>query len=149
MTPHKQLNLHKPLEGQIGDCFRTVIACLLDLHPSDVPHFYQEVWHEPDAAQTAERELRKFLRHYDLDFIEVAYKDTLLNVMEAQAIMNPGIYYLLTGNSANGVGHVVICCGDQIVHDPAIDNSGIVGPSDTGNYHITWLVPSLMRRLAC
>jgi hypothetical protein len=149
MTPHKQLQLHKPELNQIGDCFRTVLACLLDLHPSDVPHFYQEVWHEPDAAQLADREARKFLAHYDLDLIEVAYCDTLLNVLEGQAQNNPGVYYMLTGRSANNVGHVVICCNDEIVWDPAIDNSGISGPLSGGTFIISWLVSSRMRRPAC
>ena len=38
MTPHKQLNRHRPEEGVFGDCYRTAIACLLDLRPQDVPH---------------------------------------------------------------------------------------------------------------
>ncbi len=36
MTPNKQLNLHEPAAGVIGDCWRTCIACLLDKSPSDV-----------------------------------------------------------------------------------------------------------------
>ena len=40
MTPQTQLNKHDPANGVYGDCGRTVIACLLDLHPSEVPHFW-------------------------------------------------------------------------------------------------------------
>ena len=43
---------------------------------------------------------------------------------------NPNIYYMLTGKSKNNVGHVVVCCNDRIIHDPSLDNSGIVGPID-------------------
>jgi hypothetical protein len=42
--------------------------------------------------------------------------------------------------SKNGCSHVVIAKGDQIVHDPAIDNSGIIGPNDDGFYHVGFLL---------
>ena len=58
MTPHKQLIKHDPENGQWGDCGRTAIACLLDLHPSDVPHF----WEGPERAdRDPETECRKWL----------------------------------------------------------------------------------------
>ena len=38
MTPQNQLHKHDPANGVYGDCGRTAIACLLDLHPS--PHFW-------------------------------------------------------------------------------------------------------------
>ena len=46
MTPHAQTILADPKRGdghdaygRPGDCWRTAIACLLDLDPLDVPHF--------------------------------------------------------------------------------------------------------------
>ena len=39
MTPYKQLNHHDPDNGIIGDCYRTAIACLLDLPPDALPNY--------------------------------------------------------------------------------------------------------------
>ena len=46
MTPHTQTILADPArndghdaDGNPGDCYRTAIACLLDLEPESVPHF--------------------------------------------------------------------------------------------------------------
>jgi hypothetical protein len=41
-----------------------------------------------------------------------------------------------------GTAHVVIALNDAIVWDPALDDSGIVGPADDGYYWIEFLVPA-------
>jgi hypothetical protein len=38
MTPHKQRFRHDPANGIYGDCWRTAIACLLDIQPEEIPH---------------------------------------------------------------------------------------------------------------
>ena len=58
-------------------------------------------------------------------------------------MFNPDIYFMLIGKSANGTNHVVICCNHKIVHDPSPVDSGIVGPSNNGNYFVEFLVPLL------
>jgi len=50
-------------------------------------------------------------------------------------------YYILGGNSKTGVGHSVICCGNQIVWDPSLDDSSIIGPMDDDLYWVTILTP--------
>ena len=47
--------------------------------------------------------------------------------MDRMGAWNPGLYYILGGNSRHGVGHFVICANDKIVHDPSLDETGIVG----------------------
>jgi len=51
MRFHKQLiTNHNPESGIFGDCQRTAIACLLDKHPSDVPHFATpETWNNGET----------------------------------------------------------------------------------------------------
>ena len=40
MIFHSQLIKHDPDNGQWGDCFRTCIACIFNVHNvTDVPHF--------------------------------------------------------------------------------------------------------------
>ncbi|GGA55147.1 hypothetical protein [Pelagibacterium lentulum] len=47
-----------------------------------------------------------------------------------------------SGKSRNDVAHVVVCCNDEIVHDPTIDQSGIVAPTDDGFVHVEFLIPA-------
>lgn len=139
MTPHKQLFRHRPDEGQIGDCWRTAIGCLMDRSPHDVPHFVQDCWQNSGRGN---QNARAWLALHNLGFIETPYASAPLpDVLAAVGAVNPNTYYLLGGNSRNGVGHSVICLDDRIVWDPAIDDSGITGPMDDGYYWVSFLIP--------
>ena len=39
MRPQQQKFKHDPANGSYGDCFRTALACILDLDRDEVPHF--------------------------------------------------------------------------------------------------------------
>lgn len=141
MKFHKQLFRHRPAEGSIGDCHRTAIACLLDLEPHEVPHFAEQTWNaDTDAWDRAWKDwlLSKGYRAAGVAFT-VAALDELMKIM---AVCAPGIFYLLGGTSKNGTAHTVIGCGGEIVHDPAIDDSGIAGPlQPEGCYTVHYLIP--------
>lgn len=147
MTPYKQLFRHRPDQDEIGDCWRTCIACLLDRRPETVPHFVKlGGW---DNVASSNLLTRAWLQtEKKLDFIELPITGGtgLGGVLSMLGRFNPGIHYLLGGNSKNGCGHSVVCLDDQIVWDPSLDDSGIVGPMDDNFYWATWLVPSLLRR---
>ncbi len=143
MVKHKQLFRHRPEQGLIGDCWRTAIGCLLDMAPNEVPHFLQDCWND-NAKGNANASA--WLATQGLAFVEVAYGGDLAGVMASVKSINPDTYYLLGGNSANACGHSVIACNDEIVWDPSIDDSGIVGPMDDGYFWVTWLVPLLLKR---
>ncbi|VFR81092.1 hypothetical protein RAN3_2518 [plant metagenome] len=145
MTPQKQAFRHKPEEGIYGDCRRTAITCILDLPRDDVPHFglhfgNSEAFHEAERVFLASRGLSK---------INVVYQDSLENVLMTLQATNPDAYYLLGGTSRTGVGHSVVGLGGQIIWDPSLDDSGIVGPMDDGFYWVSYFVPLVaMRRAA-
>ena len=131
MQFQKQLFRHRPDDGLYGDCFRTAIACVLDLQPDEVPHFAhglgpksEEMW---DRAQA-------WLRERDLWLIAIVYPGELDlgEVLMTIKNTNPGLLYLLCGKSANGVNHSVVCFEDEIIHDPSQDDSGIVAPTGEG-----------------
>lgn len=139
MTPHKQLFRHDPENGVYGDCGRTAIACLLDLHPSQVPHFFhgpENPLHDPNE------ELKAWLAKRGITLLTFNLSSELKidEVMECMNSQQPDVWYCLVGESANGVDHSVVCRGDQIVHDPSLDDSGIVGPSSCGVWFIEILV---------
>jgi len=144
MTPYKQQYLHDPDRGVTGDCGRTVIACLLDMRPEEVPHFYHEDFYAEEPKDWKGNKVRdEWLRERGLTIIKIPYDGDAITLENLLCqYVDPGVFYILHGRSRNDTGHVVICEGGKIVHDPALDDSGIVGPEPhSGHYWLEFLVP--------
>lgn len=136
--------LHDPENGVYGDCWRATVASLLRLPIEEVPH----VCDGPDDGKAGER-MRAFLDSQDCALIQVPFNgDMTLEHLLAYVGSTPvsgGLHWCLMGTSRTGCNHVVICKGDEIVHDPSITQSGIVGPADDGFWWVEWIV----KRSAC
>lgn len=137
MQFHQQLFRHDPENGIFGDCFRTVIASILGKAPHEVPHVYDGT----DDANGMNR-MQEYLRSQGCILIYVAFQGSLSfeQIMECGRAYSSGLHWLLTGKSRNGTNHVVICHEDRIVHDPSIDQSGIVGPTGEDLWILEWIV---------
>ena len=139
MQYHKQRFLHDPDNGIYGDCARTVIACLMDMEPEQVPHFMDGA---PDSCEYHRRQ-NEWLKLHGLGMVEfpVSCDSLELCVKSIGPNWMPGIKrYMLTGTSPRGTTHVVIVDGDK-VHDPAIPGGDLVGPTDDGSWWVSVLVP--------
>lgn len=123
MLFHRQMINHDPENGQWGDCFRTALACVLDMEVLDVPHFCDG---DPDT-ETFSKLLNGWLSSRGIAMFDVPYDSSLDDLLRVQSVLNANVYYLLSGESRRGVNHTVVCRGGEIVHDPAGD-SGIIGP---------------------
>lgn len=139
MRLQKQLFRHDPTNEIWGDCFRTCIAIILDLDAADVPHFL-DCTATPDQADR-DRHEKEWLASQGFVIIRVpvdgsAELESVL-MMAGQASPMP---YILSGMSRTPANHCVVCQGDQIVCDPSLTDSGIVGPMDSGQYWVEWLV---------
>lgn len=140
MTPVKQLFRHEPENGIYGDCFRAVLASLLDVDLLQIPHEHRAVAlasEMPEHAWLADRGLMVALTAlpgatYGME-----------EVLGWTATAYPGCHLMFAGTSKNDCNHVVIIRDGAIVWDPALDDSGIVGPCDDGN----WYVEVIARRL--
>ena len=141
MTPYKQLHRHRPADGQIGDCWRTCIGCLLDLPPVEVPHFVEPHLDDGPAATAF---ARRWLASRGFGLIQFAYTGTLQGILDAQAAVNPNTYFMLGGESRSGVLHSVIARNASIEWDPHPDEVGVIGPDKDGLYWLEFLVPSLI-----
>lgn len=137
MKPQKQLLRHKP-PATYGDCFRTAIAIVLDMNAADIPHFMDGGVSGEEGAAAAEA----FLNARGLTAINIVCDGArpLQAVLDSIAGTNLRQLpvFLVTGTSRNGCAHVVVACNGDIVCDPSLDDSGIVGPCDDGFYWLTF-----------
>lgn len=138
MTPQKQLNLHDPANGVWGDCYRTAIACLLDLRPEEVPHLNEDTGAGDMADQ--DRKMAAWLGERGLTVFSFpmgdAPIDTILTCLDS---WNHGQRFMLTGTSTTGCNHVVICKDKAIEWNTSLTGAEIVGPCDDGFWWITVL----------
>lgn len=135
---HKQMFLHDPENGVYGDCARTVIANILGLEPSQVPHFMDG---DPTAEEFRERRT-SFLKEKGFGLVEFPVSCETFEgcVRDIGPNWMPGVRYMLSGTSPRGTAHVVIVDGDE-VHDPAIPGGDLVGPMSDGYWWVEVLVP--------
>jgi hypothetical protein len=127
VTPCRNEFRHDPDNGTFGDCHRCCVAAILDLAPSEVPHF-AGIQHA--TGRDWLEILREWLADYGFSYVRFAYlgTDTLETVLEITAQNCPGVPLILGGAAAAspGVGHSVVIMDGKIVMDPS--DSGICGP---------------------
>lgn len=115
---HKCKVSHKPEHGFYGDCLRACVASIIGAeNPETVPHFFQDGC---DGVE-GEKRLNTFLNSQGLGDFRVYYdaSTSLQDILEMmESATSEGVHYLLYCKSA-GNDHVVIGCGNKIVHDPA------------------------------
>lgn len=130
----KQANRHNPEAGVWGDCYRAAVASALGFSLEDVPHVFDGGRTGPEGNAL----MREWLLGQGFVPITVVYQASLDELLATVADLNPDTFYVLTGRSKNGCNHCVVGLNDEIVHDPSLDNSGIVGPTDDGHYFIEY-----------
>lgn len=122
MTPVDQEFTSKPEIGQYGDCQRAVIASLLDLPISEVPHFLQE------AGGDANR-----FHHGIQDFLHArGYLTAECDEMPMAICCrrDQPLYHMIYGPSprGNGLWHVVVGKWGAVEFDPHPSRAGLLDP---------------------
>lgn len=139
----KQKHLHRPDEGEIGDCYRTAIACVLGVPRDSVPHFVEICgWDNGVGCHAAtldwlKREHGMTMVRFPIWHFGEGYEQARNQITD----WNPTAgRYLFSGQSRNGTFHCVVAHGRAIEWDPAIDDSGIVAPGPEGWYWAEFIV---------
>ena len=151
MKAQKQLFHHRPDQGEWGDCWRTVLACLLDVAPEEVPHFNEG---SPEGVRKdpvkVDVETRTWLARRGITLVGVRFNGDvpLETVLNSAGEASHGLHYILSGTSRTGVNHCVIGHGNEITWDPSLTDAGIVGPLDDGTWWVEWLVMPAKLRVA-
>lgn len=127
-----------PENGFAGNCWQTAVACLLDVHPDELPAQSECDLYDakPDGTRGKWREdspsyndrLYSYLRkHHDLCYVELhlpAEAFALLSIRE------PG-WHMLTGRTVRsdqygGTRHVVVARYGEMVWDPHPSRAGLL-----------------------
>ncbi len=132
MKPVDQEYVHAPEIGQHGDCQRAVIASLLELPISEVPHFLQEAKGDPVGFFEG---LQSFCRSRGLAYLTVPAKSGA-----AFFGADDGVYHEISGPSprGNGITHAVVGRDGQVVFDPHPSRAGLLG--DFTQWEFSYLV---------
>jgi hypothetical protein len=92
-----------------GNCFTACMASILEMPIEELPHYQSENWCDLWDQWLAPFNLRLFFFIYD------------------PRVEMPNCYSILSGTSPRGDWlHAVVCFGNEIVHDPHPDKTGVV-----------------------
>lgn len=121
MTPVDQEFLHKPEEGQHGDCMRACLASVLDLPIIAVPNFAQL---DAEGAGNFWIMLADFCRAQGHAFV----------LMEGKFVWShDALFHVISGPSPRikGGHHAVVGQNGQVFFDPHPSRAGLAGdPSE-------------------
>lgn len=133
MIPHTQAFLNDPENGQRGDCWRTAVACVLDVERDLVPHVNEE------NVDLINGTMKEYLASQGYSLMQIPLHETsfptLEKVLAWMEVLNPDVTYFLSGLSKRGWNHVVICRGGEVIWDPHPSRDSIEKP-DNGCWHI-------------
>ena len=126
MTPQEQLILHDPDNHIFGDCFRAVLASLLDKDCKDVPHFL----HDNCDSSIFLARVNDYLAKHNLCWIEFPYFD-VKKWREDSGITRP-IYHEICDTSPRfpGTFHSVVGCDGEVIYDPHPSKLGLPDKTD-------------------
>lgn len=134
MTPQWCQVMHEPPHSY-GDCLRACIATVMDMPWQDVPHFMDG----HDDPYWGLAMTRNWLRSRGYTAFVTQFpavdRAEMLSVMHD---MNPDAVYLLFGLTEDGGGHVVVCSGGSVVHNPAMAGCHITRAAPGG--WVVWVV---------
>ena len=142
MILQKQLIRHDPENGQWGDCWRTCIACLLDLPAAEVPNFVGDACLNRQDQSAADAAARTWLKERGYNIVKFCM-NAAPEYANAAKDWFDDTPYIMTGQSAGlkGIAHCVIGQGPFLVlWDVAPGGSGLAGPwRDEFGQDVYWL----------
>lgn len=127
MKPVDQEFMHDPANGVEGDCFRAVLASILERPIADVPHFAAKTKLASDFWESVYEWLE--LQGYDY----VPSRLPPPGALEFHALSGP------SPRSPKGY-HATVGRAGQVAHDPHPSRAGIAG--DPERWYFGYLVPT-------
>ncbi|TGS57733.1 hypothetical protein EN826_032355, partial [Mesorhizobium sp. M1D.F.Ca.ET.183.01.1.1] len=111
MKLQKQLFRHATDKGVFGDCYRTAVACILDLEADQVPHVHRSI----TGLEQGEL-IDGFLAGLGVTRLSIPFSiEGVQAALDNASHWSKGLPYLFSGTSRNGTGHVVVAHGNRII----------------------------------
>ena len=133
MTPVDQTEFWTGEPGSWGNCESAVIASLLDLSITEVPHFLREA--KGDNVKFWEN-VSNFLEKYGFEYVHYAWND-----IDWEKTKSEGkTYHTISGPSPRApdkIWHAVVGCNGEIIHDPHYSREGLYGSNKM--WHVSML----------
>lgn len=120
MTPIDMTIMHDPPAAH-GDCFRCVIASILEMHPQDVPHFSALA---TDSAEER-RLVREWLAPRGLAYFEIEWEVGALKNWRKDL----SFHHVISGVTVRGTRHACVGFAGEVVFDPHPSRDGLL-PDD-------------------
>ena len=137
MIPQDSIVPHTPPESY-GDCYRACVASITEILIDEVPHIWEGYDGTDNEMEIGRRNdlMQEWLLSQGFMKISIWVdgEEPLDDLIDHFSEANPGLYWIMSGNSDDGVGHTVVVMNGEIVHDPG--NCGIQAPLDSGQ----WLI---------
>jgi len=140
MKPVDMIVRHDP-PASIGDCFRCCIASILELPAEAVPHFMADDWGKTKDFTWFQR-LNQWLKARGLTYLELNVAPDQHSAGWFQNVEPAGFatYHVLSGSSRRAE-HSVVARNGVMMHDPAPQKDGLIGPNHDSLYVYGLLVP--------
>lgn len=133
-------------QAEYDDCYSACVASLLGLDLADVPKFYREAGGAAGLTQVPEvfGMIREWARGLGFAPLFSPAAVPLAHLLAHMEKLNPGVPYILSGQSKWGTGHSVIACYGRIIHEPmpgyGPEDGGVVAPDLDGQFQVTFFV---------
>jgi hypothetical protein len=121
MIPVDQEFIHRPDEGQHGDCFRAVLASLMELPLQDVPHFL----HDGCSSDTFHRRINAFLDQFNMTLLVFDASTFNISAWIDQSGVRD-LWHEVSGMTERGVLHSCVGHNGHVVHDPHPSKAGLI-----------------------
>lgn len=130
--------------GETGsDCLRASLASVLELPIDEVPHLLGSA----ETVRIWPLMLQGWLAGRGLVLHCIPLSADLPASLAIMAQLCEGEFYLLLGKSGPDYGHVIVGCGDAIVHDPDPEvprgSHGLSGPLPTCGKYVALVIQRL------
>lgn len=140
MTPFTQLFGTDEEKNIYGDCWRTCIACILDIPPEGIPHFCADDKSFGDAIDEA----REWLKQFDYNMQTTMYGDAPFEDFMSDIHYSFVDTFIILGVGTTRENHAVIAYNGAVIHDPSIGQTNITGSMTNGHYSIQVIAPRLV-----
>lgn len=120
MKPYYQL-ITNHSDHTPGDCFRTCIACLLEIPPEQIPHVYETTKDSIEGIKHLNIFLKpKHLQYFEFDFQCDDFEDLKNFLTSYQKIFTTEFWFIITGmtNSEQDLAHCILVNQYGNIHNP-------------------------------